>query len=787
MRTSPTAFPTPTRSLAHAKCVLTYALMALVTQASAQTACTERIAGTVLDEHDAEVLLGATVFLTGAQRGVATDPTGAFELEGLCVGADTLRVSHVGCETVYVPVRIGSASAKTLRVELEHHTELLDGIEVHAHRNQTSAADIGATLSGEQLDRTAGGDFAAVVEALPGVRSVASGANVGRPLVDGLGGARLQVVQGGTALATQDWGDEHALEIDPFATANVQLARAGGTVRYGRSTTGASIVLDDARMPVERELSGQALLLGATNAGTVGAGAAVTQRIRPRVGYRAQAFGSASGDARAPDYVLSNTGARRASGSVRMYYADTSLSFDVGYRAFHQEAGILRAAHVGNLTDLERAIASGEPLVIRPFGYGIDAPRQVANHHWTTANAAYRLPDDTQLSLSYSLQFNQRREFDVRRGGRSAVPALNLELTTGELRAEYAHAPLGKWTGRVGVTAVDAQNRNRETEGVAPFIPYYDAQSLGLFAEERRVGDHYTWELAGRIDGQQFVSARRERVETGGSRVVEWDTLNVTGTLALGLTRYGEGGSSVRARVVYASRVPSPAERFADGLHHALATIEVGDTSLAVEHGVKAVVGYGFEDAERAVGLHVSGFVHGFRDYVYQRQRELPALTIRGAFPVLLYEQADAVLAGLDVDAHVPLGPLRIDVESSYLYGRLSGGEPLPDVAPWRTRGELSYSEARPGRLKDWRFGVSLQHVARQSRVPDNLLAPAPEAYALLGAELRAHVAVGERVLGVHLSGHNLLDARYRSYLDRLRYYADRPGADVQLRLLYDF
>ena len=747
--------------------------------------CTTVLRGRVYDEHDGQALEAATVFLEGAAEGTYSDADGRFELRAPCGKTDTLFVDHIGCEPTRRPVRLDGGDLE-LAITLEHHAELLSGIEVHAHRSRTSAADIGGALSGEQLDRSVGEDLAAVAEALPGVRQVRTGAGVARPLIDGLGGARLQIVEGGTALASQDWGDEHAPEIDPFAAASLQVSRGGATVRYGASTTGASLVLDDAPAPASGDPTGRALVLARSNARAVGTGAEVGQGLGSRWGYRVRAFGSSSGDARAPEYVLSNTGQRRASGRGRVYYSDSTLHFDLGYRGFYQESGILRAAHIGNTTDLARALASDTPLVIRPYTRDIDAPRQRSAHHWASANARYDLGGGRHLRMTFSTQVNRREEFDIRRGGRSATPSLDLTLTTHSLRLEWAPGLVWGWRTLVGVNGYDAANRNDPNTGVRPFVPYYDGSGAGVYAEQSLLRDGLALEWSARVDYRltdAFYFARGGSADDGPTQVSRRET---TGAAALGLVRYLGNDREVRARISYGSRIPNPAERFADGLHHALAVIEVGDTSLRVEHGLKASVGLGYHVGP--IEIQVAGFAHGFRDFVYQQALPDPALTIRGAFPVLEYRQDDAILAGIDVDAHVSAAPFDAQVTAGYLYGRRIGGEALPDLAPLRLGADLGFSRSLRARLKDWRVSATGAYVARQTQTPDFLIREPPPGYFLVGLGLSGHLGLGgANTLGVHLAVHNLFDATYRDYLDRLRFYAARPGRDVQLRLLYDF
>ncbi len=766
------------------------ALLSLASTAAAQQ-CDLVLRGRVIDEHDEQPLAAAAVFLLNQGIGAYTDVHGYFELGGVCLVADSLRTSHIGCETSVQAFTRKSMKAlagkdTSLTIYLEHHTEMLQGVVVHTHRNQASSTDIGTQLSGEQLDRTAGSDFADVIVALPGVNLVSTGANTARPTVDGLGGSRLQIVQGGVVLASQDWGDEHALEIDPFAAANIQLARAGATTRYGTATTGASLVLHDPRIPTNQELRGQALTTLRSNNNTLAGGVNVAQRINSHLGYRSQLTTSSSGDSRAPDYVLSNTGARRHAGQLRVYYQDSSLSADVGYRGFYQELGVLRAAHVGNLTDLQRAINSDTPLVIEPFTRAIDAPRQVAVHHWFTANAAYQLEKSAELRLTYSYQQNEREEFDRRRSGRSATPTLDLTLGAHDVRAEYVHRAMPHWGGRTGLQANTAENRNDPNTGAKPFIPFYNTQTVGAYTEQRWTSEQLTLEFNGRLDFRQTYAKWFDRTEQGNKLFV-FDASELIGAAAVGAERRWSEWSA-RARLAYASRTPNPAERFADGVHHALATIEQGDTTLRIEHALKATVGLSYEDQE-GLEVFISGFMHRFNDFIYQRQLPDPALTVRGAFPVLAYEQNDATLVGVDVDAHLPLSKfLRLDVRGNYLRGTLATGEPLPDISPVRFEAEFAYAKTANERLKDWRISLIAMGATRQSRIPNFLLAPPPRGYTLLAASLGGHLALGKtNVLGVHLRVNNLLNKAYRDYLDRLRFYADKPGRDVQLRLLYDF
>ena len=67
-------------------------------------------------------------------------------------------------------------------------------------------------------------------------------------------------------------------------------------------------------------------------------------------------------------------------------------------------------------------------------------------------------------------------------------------------------------------------------------------------------------------------------------------------------------------------------------------------------------------------------------------------------------------------------------------------------------------------------------------------LSTPPEDYTLFDAQVKFKWPLNERkYLQLHLLGSNLLDTTYRNYLNRLRFYADEMGRNVQLNLKYQF
>ena len=64
---------------------------------------------------------------------------------------------------------------------------------------------------------------------------------------------------------------------------------------------------------------------------------------------------------------------------------------------------------------------------------------------------------------------------------------------------------------------------------------------------------------------------------------------------------------------------------------------------------------------------------------------------------------------------------------------------------------------------------------------------PPPDAYTLFGIDLSSKVKVGKKEIMCSIQIENMLNTRYRDYLDRQRYFADETGRNINLRINYNF
>lgn len=101
-----------------------------------------------------------------------------------------------------------------------------------------------------------------------------------------------------------------------------------------------------------------------------------------------------------------------------------------------------------------------------------------------------------------------------------------------------------------------------------------------------------------------------------------------------------------------------------------------------------------------------------------------------------------------------------------------------------RISASISYRIKSGRRQKDSYLTLNSQYLNKQWRVPANVdYQNPPPGYYLVGLNMGSTFIFGKQELRTGISVSNLLNSKYRDYLDRFRYFADAPGINVQIRL----
>ena len=765
-----------------------FALTLLASPASAQP--TAVLSGSVVDAASGEPLPGAAVRVLG--RGAAADADGRFRLAGLPADTATAVVTFVGFEPLrqWVDLRSGAA---TLDARLVADEAALGEVEVTADAAQQALGrDVRPVqvLEGRELDEARGQTLAETLEGLNGVTTLSTGPTIGKPVVRGLHSDRVVILEDGVRQEGQQWGGEHAPEIDPFSAGRIEVVKGAAGVEYGAGAIGGVVKLDARDLPTEPGVGGQLSLQAFSNSGQ-GAGSLLLEdapQALPGFAWRLQGSLRRAGDARSPDFVLRNSAFREASGHLTLGYKRGPLELDAHLRRYDTELGIYRGSHFGNARNLDAIIERGgpDPDWNYRFSYAIDAPKQTVTHDVASVHGHTTFGDGHHVDAQYAVQNNRRREFDAHRpyGDSLAAlgtrPSFDLSLLTQSVDLKVEPNVSDRARLAIGVQARTQLNENGESGTLVPNFRAYDG---GLFA-------HGSYAATGRltVDAGVRLDARTMTAYPFdfSTRKAVADTRSfVGGAAAVGALYALTRQWSLAANLGSAWRPPNVSELYSFGVHHGTAQFEIGDPDLGTERSLdlSATVRHESDWAS----AEVSGYVNHIADYIYALEQPRPTVTIRGTFPTFETTHADARLAG--VDATVELRPTRwldLGAQASLLRAdNLDLGGPLYGVPSNRVGAHARATAGRLLGLGEAFAEVDVRHVARQDRVQPGayLAAPYPPAYTLTGLRLGGTVDWGAAPVRVQLGIDNLFDVRYRDALSRFRYFVDEPGRNVTLRV----
>lgn len=778
--------------------------------------CDYTLSGTVLDLHDGSVLAGATLIVAGTEQAVQTDLDGKFTLLGLCDNTYSIQVSHPYCLTRGYTVKVSANTTKIFR--LEHHLEELNEvtIEGEAYRNKTKTL-FENKISKEQLEDFSSGSLGDALNSLSGVSSLNTGNTVVKPMINGLHSSRVIIINNGVRMEDQEWGAEHAPNVDINSAGNLTLIKGAGALQYGGDAVGGVIVAEASKVPLRDSIYGKTLLSAASN----GRGSSVTSQLTKS--YQNGWYGTIQGtlkrfgDFEAPDYILSNTGIFERNASLRIGLNRFNYGIEGYYSLFKNEIGILRASHLGGAQDQVRAINNNRPLIIRDFNYNIAEPKQDVTHHLARLKVFKLFDGLGQGSLQYDFQRNNRLEFDIRRGDDADKASLDLELDTHTLMLDLNSNLSDKGNLKTGLMARYQNNFADPNTGVRRLIPDYDKYDLGVYTiVDYRLDEKLNLEVGARFDYTYMDVFKFYRTSFWESRnydelfpeivVEELDNqiltnpqLNFYNASATAGATYSLDEYKLFFNYSLASRAPNPSELFSEGLHHSASRIELGDLRFDPEVAHKLALTFQRENS--TFSFSVTPYVNIISDFIIIEPTEIQQ-TVRGNFQVWEYRQTNARLLGVDVDASFAFAKnFRLDHQFSLVKGYdRSLDEALIDMPPVNTQNGLVYQNPD---FRNLRLELQSEYVFRQNEFPDNNfevfvpetqtmetvdVSTPPDAYHLINFSSNIDLKIDQKSkfsVGVAVS--NLFNTSYRNYLNRLRYYADDLGRNFLLNLKFKY
>ncbi len=757
----------------------------LLPNPSFSQACQLSISGHVVDESTNEPLHAVNIYLEESEKGAITGDDGFFTLDALCEGHYHVVVSHIGCETQYLHLTI--AQDTVLQLTMDHSSHLLDGVVVTGKTDPNSTQNT-QVINEQNITDNANQNLSNILETLSGVSSLKNGSSIAKPVVHGLYGNRMTILNNGIAQSGQQWGNDHSPEIDPLVATRIKVIKSVSALEYPGSNLGGVVLVEPKKIAREPHLHGRATYFFESNG--LGNGLNLQlQRYQPNFAWKINGTLKKSGDRRAANYYLNNTGSQEANIALQIEKSFSErLSTDFYFSSFNTDLGVMRGSHIGNLTDLETAFTRKVPFFTEEaFSYAIEAPKQRVHHQLLKAHTKYFLSEDAAFDFTFAAQLNARREFDVRRSGRTEIPALSLRQFTYFAEGKYQQKMQQDWQLKTGIQFNMTDNINVPETGILPLIPDYFAYETGAFLLANKKSEKWLLELGGRYDNvlQKVVTFSSDIPRTLLRYTNNFHNYSLSG----GLSFQPLPNLSLAYNIGLATRNPAINELYSAGLHQGVSGIEEGSLGLMNERSLKTTFSINGKLAEHW-SLESLFFWQRIEDYIFLNPENETRYTIRGAFPVFRYKQTDARLYGLDVMSHLEFSEtLSAKLTYSYLRGDdISKQLPLINMPANNFSANLRYLIPKWKRLENLEFQWTNRYVFEQTHLLDEQdYLPPPEAYYLLGLQLASDWQLPSVRLRIFASIDNLLNTAYRDYLNRQRYFADDLGINGKFGLSVKF
>ena len=696
----------------------------------------------------------------------------------------------------------------------DHEPVNLDAVEVRAAILPGTAEDLAKpvdVLTGERLDAAKANSLGETVNKLPGVQSSYFGPGVGRPIIRGFDGARVQVLSDGLGSGdVSTVSADHAVSIEPFLASQIEVLKGPSTLLYGSGAIGGAVNVVDGRVPeavTAEPMQGRAELRGGTVNnertgmvrldGTSASGNLVfhVDALHRETGnYDIPGFAESARQLAAEDETpdpasagtLANSALRTDSAALGVSWVGSRGFVGVGTSLFNTRYGVPGHSH-------------GDE-----DGHAHDSG-QDHDHEAEADDAVHILMDQRrtevragldELGVFETLRFKFADTRYTHTEFEGATVGTVFDNSSKEARIELVHQP---WLGWRGALGVQWANRAFDAVGEEAFVPPTEGKDTGLFwIGERRVGA-FKLELGARHDRNtidavpQALAPQRRDSRTfeaqSASAAVQWEASEQFHA-SIGVDR--------------AQRVPTAEELFSNGLHVATGTLEVGDDSLSVETANRLEVGLRWHGERLDVGM--AAYTIRYADFIYQATPESLAdpgnpLLDEGV-PVRLWNQADARFHGMEADAAFALadndtGVWDLRVFGDIVQGKLENGGVndvnvevfhgehvhqhaariirdgnLPRIVPARIGAELDWSRG------PWRASLGAVRYMKQDRVAAN--ETTTPGYTLVDAHLAWHRDTpAGTAWEIFLDGSNLLDQEARPHTSFLKDLAPLPGRGI--------
>lgn len=667
-------------------------------------------------------------------------------------------------------------------------TTVLDPIIVVSDPLGRSQNDLTAgvvVLGGDELQKRRETTLGETLSGIPGINSDTFGGGASRPVIRGQTAPRVKVLSDGAGLFdASEVSPDHQIPLEPMLLDGIEILRGPSALIYGGGAISGAVNLLDSRIPTYvpgNGIEGSLDLRGGWGDGELGGAGGITVGA----GNFALRFEGAHrdvGDYRVPYYVVpSHGGHDHGHDHDHDHDHDDAVGFTRLPGSFNRSStASIGGSWIGTdgylgLAYTERRSRYGLPghshdyEDCHPHGFslhcgGHDHGGDDHDHDHDHDHAGGHVPEVDMLSRRLDLRGEWNDPIDgierLRfRGGYTnyrhdeiddGEPATTFRNKGYDMRTELQHAPI---FGLHGVLGAQFADNDFVAEGEEGFIPQSNTRNGAVFLmEEYRLGE---WRFEGALRQEWQRTTGEDRPDTSHnpfsvSAAAHWDF--VPGyTASLSLAR--------------SQRAPHVQELYADGIHFATNTWELGNADLKEEtaHSIE----FGLRKTEGPTTFSASVYHYDYKGYIYAE-----TLDRHEDFRLIRYDQRDAAFTGAEGSITHEFTPfLSGTVFGDYVVARFDGGSALPRIPAARlgVRADVSYER--------WSGSLEYYRVFEQDRIAD--FETETPGYNMVNASIAYDFGTGPFRNQVYLRGTNLLNETALNHSSFIKSQAPLRGRHI--------
>ena len=628
-------------------------------------------------------------------------------------------------------------------------------------RNELEMAQPVTVLQGEDLRRRRSTSLGDTLSNELGVSSTSYGPAASRPIIRGMNGPRIKVMENGIdSLDLSSVSPDHGVSIESLNASQIEILRGPATLLYGGNAMGGVVNVVSGRIPdrLFKSVNGNIEVRGNTATEERSGGVNLMGSINRSISWRVGGFKRKTEDYDIPGHAIKND-PDSSKGVVKNSATDSeSVSLGTSYIG---EKGFLGGSFTRFLSEYEIPTPESPTIDLKQSRFDLAGEL-----------------DDPFIGfekIKIRAGYNNYDHNEIENSGEIGTSFKNQAL---ESRAELLHAPIVNWQGVFGV---QFQHRNFSALGNEILVPDTISHSTGFFLLEERSWDKLRLEFGGRAE-----FAKQNPKENIRSRTFNLFSASV-GATWLFLDDY-----SLNLSATQGQRAPTTGELYSDGAHPATGTFDIGDNAMNRE--TSRNIDFSLHKFSGAATWKINFFYNRFNNYIFQesvdtngdgvadRVDEDGVLVSDGDFLVQNFAQTDATFYGVEVEANFILIPNNLDLRlfTDYVRGKLDNNGNIPRMTPLRFGVEFNH-EAGP-----WAANLRATHVMRQNDVAK--LETTTSGYTLLNTEISYQIQrMKPKGARIFLQGNNLLNEEIRVHTSFIKNFAPLPGRAIVAGIRSDF